>query len=257
MVTDPAVSATSSDDTFIFPVLRAGSDAQTVFYATNRTAAPASVTVDTRSIPSKRRAAPHAMRTSLAVNTFSLRPYESLFSPSVSSTAGYVRILSAASAISVNARSVRLVGGNAIGSGLPALPISAAVGSSDLKRFAGVEDASLQSRAASAPGTFRTSLVLIETIRQPATVRVTLRYTFAAGAKVSAVAVSSKEYSVSASQFVVINDIACDVIGSQRDSFADLHNMELDVEVTAGTGRFLPYLQSIDNGSGDPVVRTD
>jgi len=54
-----------------------------------------------------------------------------------------------------------------------------------------------------------------------------------------------------------ISDVARDLIGSVRDSFGDLHKMELDVEVTGGSGRVLPFLQSIDNGSGDMVVRTD
>lgn len=56
---------------------------------------------------------------------------------------------------------------------------------------------------------------------------------------------------------LTINDVARDVIGNARDSFGDLHNMELDVELVGGSGSVLPFLQTIDNGSGDSVVRTD
>jgi hypothetical protein len=251
VVTDPAVNGAPSDDTFIVPILNAGSGATTVFYATNRTSSSASVTVDTRSAPNKRRVVTHAVG-GLAVSTFTLAPFESLFAPSISSTTSFIRFSSTAGAMSVNARSVRVGGENAFGSGLPALPLSSAIGGGDLKRFAGVEDA-----LSSDPGTFRTNLVLVETSNQAATVKLTLRYTFIAGGLVSANAVSSKEYALSASQFLVINNVAGDVIGSQRDAFGDLHNMELDVEVTGGSGRVLPFLQTIDNGSGDMVVRTD
>lgn len=247
VVNDPIINGSPSDDTLIFPTLSAGAGATTVFYATNRTASAASVTVDTRSAAGKRRAVPHSTAGPLAVSTFTLQPFESLFAPNVSATTAWVKITSAARAMSVNARSVRVADGNAFGAGLPALPTSAAVASGDLKRFAGVEDSS----------SFRTNLILIESSNQTATVRVTLRYTFIAGATVSANAVSSKEYAIAASQFLVINDLARDIIGSQRDAFGDLHNMELDIEVSGGSGRVLPYLQSIDRGSGDMVVRTE
>lgn len=247
VVNDPVLNGSATDNTLVFPILSAGAGATTVFYATNRTASATSGTLDTRSIAGKRRAVPHSIAGPLAVSTFTLQPFESFFAPSVSATTAYVKVISAARAMSVNARSVRVVDGKSFGTGLLALPASAAVASGDLKRLAGVEDSS----------SFSTNLILIESNNQTATVHVTLRYTFIAGATVSANAVSSKEYSVAASQFLVINDLARDVIGSQRDAFGDLHNMELDIEVSGGTGRVLPYLQSIDKGSGDTLVRTD
>jgi hypothetical protein len=88
-------------------------------------------------------------------------------------------------------------------------------------------------------------------------VKVTLRYTFVAGGLVSATAVRSREYSMAPLQFLIISDLARDVIGGQRDSFGDLHNMELDIEISGGSGRVLPFLQIIDTGSGDTVVRTE
>lgn len=246
VISDPAVNAFPNDDTYFVPVLRAGSGAQTSYYATNRTASQASVTVDLHSAGLRRRAVPHSIGAPRAANTVTLAPYASLVMPSVDSTVSYIRFVSAAGAVSVNARSLRTSGANTFGSGLPALPASAAIGSGDLKRFAGVEDAAV-----------RTNLVLIEAAGQGVTVKVTLRYAFVAGSTVAASAVSSKEYSVSGSQMLVIGDVARDVIGSVRGSFGDLHNMELDVEVSGGAGRVLPFLQAVDSGSGDTVVRTE
>ncbi len=257
---DPVLNGQPTDDTLIIPLTSSGAGADNLFWATNRTATSSSITLDVRSGARRRAVGAHGISSSPAaptgVSTSTLRPYETLLARMP--TSGYVRISSSANAISAVARSVIFIPNTGVfGSGLPAQPISAAVGGGDLRRFAGVEDASQLSRSTAAPGTFRTNLILIETAGQPATARVTLRYSFVAGATVSAAAVSSKEYSLTASQYLLISDIARDVIGSARDSFGDLHNMELDVEVTGGAGRVLPYLQSIDNGSGDGVMRTE
>jgi hypothetical protein len=74
---------------------------------------------------------------------------------------------------------------------------------------------------------------------------------------VSARAVSSREYTVAASQFVMISDLISEVIGAQRATFGDLRNIDVDVDVVSGSGRIIPVLQSIDNGSEDSLVRTD
>ncbi len=255
LVNDPVLNAQPTDDTLIIPLTSLGTGAQNFFFATNRTATSQSITVDVRS-GARRRAVASASSggshlIANSVNTFTLRPFETLIGQTA--TSGFARVSSAPNAMSAVARSVTSNGGT----GLLALPPSAGVGAGDLKRFPGVEDASQASRSTAAPGTFRTNLILIESVGQPATVRVTLRYSFVAGATVSATAVSSKEYSLPPSQYLLINDVARDVIGSARDSFGDLHNMELDVEVTGGSGRVLPFLQSIDNGSGDGVMRTE
>ena len=99
--------------------------------------------------------------------------------------------------------------------------------------------------------------MLVETAGQSVIVRVSLWYTFPAGTLASARTVSSKEFTLTANQMVVISDLSRAVIGPQRDTFGDLRDMQVDVEVIGGNGRVLPFLESIDNGSGDIVVRSE
>ena len=63
--------------------------------------------------------------------------------------------------------------------------------------------------------------------------------------------------SLSAGQMLIVSNLASNVIGSQRDSLGDLRNMQVDVDVTDGSGRVLPFIESVDNASGDIMVRTD
>ena len=46
------------------------------------------------------------------------------------------------------------------------------------------------------------------------------------------------------------------MIGSSRDGYGDLRNMQLNVDVISGAGRISPFVQTIDNGSGDSGIRT-
>ena len=111
--------------------------------------------------------------------------------------------------------------------------------------------------AAATPATYRSTLMLIETAGQGASVRVTLRYTFVAGSTVSSQAVSSKDFALGPNQVLTIADLARAIIGSQRDAFGDLRNMQVDIDVTDGSGKVLPFMKSIDNASGDIAVRAE
>jgi hypothetical protein len=173
----------------------------------------------------------------------------------VSTLNGYVRL--SGGSISASGRLTVTTGGRTFGSALPVLPSSSAIGSGEMKRFAGVSDASQKTIAAGTPATFRSTLILVETEGQSANVRVSVWYSFPAGALVSAQTVSSKEFVLGANQVMTIADLARSIIGSQRDSFGDLRDMQVDVEVIDGLGRVLPFIESIDNGSGDVIVRSD
>ncbi len=87
-------------------------------------------------------------------------------------------------------------------------------------------------------------------------VRLTLRYTFSTGSKTSAQGLSTINVTVAANRLVMLNAIGRAVIGGSRDGYGDLRNMQLDVEVVSGAGRISPFVQTIDNGSGDSAIRT-
>ena len=98
---------------------------------------------------------------------------------------------------------------------------------------------------------------MIETAGESAVVRLTLRYSFSAGGRVAQNSLSTLDVTIAAGQMVQIGEMSRTIIGPDRDDFGDLRNMQLDVEVTAGSGRVLPFLQTIDNGSGDLTIRTE
>jgi hypothetical protein len=43
----------------------------------------------------------------------------------------------------------------------------------------------------------------------------------------------------------------------KRSSFGDLWNTQVDVQVLSGSGLVLAFIQSVDNGSGDVLMRID
>ncbi len=263
VVTDPALTATASDSTLLIPLIDVGSGWQTSAFATNRLTQTSSIIFDVRSSARRRSAKPHDEPhrslpvDPLGLNPFDLGPFQTLAAQVASTPNGQIRVISAPRAVSVAARSTRTVGGSVFGTGLPVVPLSAAIASGDLKRFPGVEDGSVSSRQSTAGGTFRNNLVLVETTDHEVTVRVTLRYAFLASSLLSATVVNTKEYTIGASQYVIINNVIRDVAGEVRDTFGDLHNVQVDVEVSSGAGRIIAFLQSIDNRSGDSIVRTD
>jgi len=175
----------------------------------------------------------------------------------ISSSNGYVRLAGARPFI-LTARSTSAVAGRdgAFGSALPVFLTSDALTVGQSRRFGGVDDASRATIAASAPVTYRSNLGLIESAGQPVDVRLTLRYTFSAGAKTTAQGLSTLSVSVPANRLLMLNEIGRVVIGASRDNYGDLRNMQLDVEVISGAGRLSPFVQTIDNGSGDSAIRT-
>lgn len=260
VVTDPTAEG-SATDVLIVPLI--GAEAETLLFVTNRNEAGGSIAIDIRAAaPGRRRAVSRGTTsTSLrpeidAASTMNLAPFATS-AVSIPSLQGYARITSASGAIAASARTFRAANGEVFGSGLPVVPASAGLVNGQMKRFPGVEDAASATRAASTPATFRTNLVLIEAGGQAAVVRVTLHYSFATSALATGQGRSTKEFPLAAGQFLQVTDLARQVIGSERESFGDLRNMSVDIEVVSGSGRIIPFLHIVDNGSGDSIVRTE
>jgi hypothetical protein len=162
---------------------------------------------------------------------------------------GYVRITGPAGAISATGRLTSTVTGRAgaFGTGVPALTVAGAAGSGTVKRF---------SRAADVPNVSPATLLLLEAARKPATVRVTVRFTFPAGSTVAGSVSASKDYALASGQLLSVPDITRAVLGPARDTLGTIYNLLVDVEVVSGEGRVLSFLQTID-GSGDLTLSAD
>jgi hypothetical protein len=168
--------------------------------------------------------------------------------------AGFVR-LNASSPLAASGRIVVTSSGGSFGTTLPAIPVSAAVAINGNRRFTGIDDAGSATIAAGTPGTYRPSLMLIETAGQSAKVRVTLRYALPGGTRTTGSASASREFTINASQNLLVSDLGTTIIGTQRSNFGDLRNMQLDVEVIEGGGRIIPAVAMTDNSTGDLMVR--
>ncbi len=98
---------------------------------------------------------------------------------------------------------------------------------------------------------------MLETSGNAATVHVTLRFQYPAGLLTTAVGTASKDYTLAPNQFLLINGLASDILGSARSSLGDLTGLEVDFQVTSGSGVVSVFTSSVDNGSGDSTLRTD
>ncbi|HVR41384.1 MAG TPA: hypothetical protein VMU84_19975 [Thermoanaerobaculia bacterium] len=143
------------------------------------------------------------------------------------------------------------------GTGVPTLSQAASLKLGEIRSIASLEDSKLSTIIAATPATFRTNFGLLETNGHPATVRATLRFSYPAGEKIVAVGEASKDYLLAATQFLQINGIATDILGAARNDLDDLHGMQIDFMVISGDGAVAVYTSSIDNGTGDAILKTE
>jgi hypothetical protein len=241
-------------DTMICPAFAAPSGSRDLFLnLTNASSAPITVTESTVSAEGRRRAVSHSFSaTSGSPNSVTIPA--SGFQHMRVNDSGVIR-LAGSTSVRASATFSTSGGGGTFGSGVGVFPTTRAFSINQGKRFAGIEDSSTATIAAGRPLTYRTNLLLAETTGQAVTVRLTLRFVFSAGAKVSASAVTSRDVDVPAGSFALLNNLAQSIVGVQRASFGDLHNAILDVEVVGGAGSVLPFLQMVDNATGEVTIR--
>lgn len=220
---------------------------------TNASDSPITVTVTTVSGGPRRRAVSQSTTRALAAAPSTLTIPPLAYQQVKVADTGFVRLSGSTSLRVTGAFSAPRNGGT-IGTGLTVLPTSSALSGTDSRRFVGIDDASAADIAAARPSTYRNNLMLVETSGRPVTVRLTLRYVFSAGVTVSAGSISSADFDVAAGGFVLVNDIVSAVIGADRANYGSLHNAILDVQVVGGSGSVIPFLQVIDNGTGDVTV---
>ncbi|MBI2214767.1 MAG: hypothetical protein HYU52_14065 [Acidobacteria bacterium] len=175
-------------------------------------------------------------------------------------TVGYILWIPSAGEVVMTSRNYTTKAGESatFGSAVPALAISQSLRIGDLRRMAGIEDAALDTIQKARPASFRTNFGLVETTGNAATVRVTLRYDFAASLLAQGRGSAFAEYALNPNQFLQVNNLARAILGASReDELGDLRNVEVDVEVVGGSGAVMVFVSSIDNGTGDSLLRTD
>ncbi|MDQ6801165.1 MAG: hypothetical protein M3041_10040 [Acidobacteriota bacterium] len=144
--------------------------------------------------------------------------------------------------------------GASIGTSAPPFAMNATATAGVAKRFVGIEDAGQASVASARPGTFRSSLNLIEAAGYDVTVRITLDYIYPL-ALVSVQDSRSRDVTVKAHELMQIAEVGQFVIGPDRALISDLHNVTVRVEVIGGNGSVLPFVLATENSSGDLIFR--
>ena len=143
------------------------------------------------------------------------------------------------------------------GSAAPVLASSGMLKTGSLRAIASLQDAAQKTVIAATPGTFRTNIGMVETSGNSATVRVTVNFSYSAGEKLQATGTAFKDYALNANQFLQVNSAVADILGASRDTLGDLRGIEFDFQVISGTGAVAVYASSVDNGTGDSILRTE
>jgi hypothetical protein len=146
-----------------------------------------------------------------------------------------------------------------VGSAVPFLPASAAMvpAGGAKRRFSGVEDASPATIAAKRAGTYRTNLMLVETLGKQTLVKVTLHYQFPGGNPNDG-ADMTVEYILPANGVITIVDVARTLLGPLAAGYGDIHDAAIELEISgsgAANGGLLTFLQTVDNATGDIAIR--
>ena len=176
-----------------------------------------------------------------------------------SGSVGYLLFTPITSSFVVTNRTYTTAAGQSatFGSAAPTLPAAGSLKNGALRAIGSIEDAARATIVAARPATFRTNFGLVETSGNSVTVRVTLRFNYPAGTKLQAVGSASKDYVLAPNQFMQLNGIATEILGSGRDSVGDLRGLEADFQVVGGNGAVAVFTSSIDNGTGDSILRTE
>lgn len=245
----------------IVPVAGSVHGANGTFYRTD-------VAITNRGSSSATATLRYTLRTGAAVDrTINLGPKQSAIMSDVVGTffnvsgdsTGFLTLTPATGSFAVSSRTFATVGNKTetFGTGVPALARASALKVGGARPIAGLNDASRLTVIAARPGTFRTNVALMETNGNSVTVRVTFRFTFPAGQKAQGIGSASRDYALNANGFLLLNSIAAEILGPVRLQYGDLTNVEADFQVIAGSGAVLVFTSSVDNATGDSILRTD
>jgi hypothetical protein len=174
-------------------------------------------------------------------------------------TVGYILWIPSMGEVAMTSRNYTTAAGQnaTFGSAVPALALSQGLALGDLRRMAGLEDAAFGTIQDARPASFRTNFGLVETSGNTVTVRVTMRYDVG-GALAQTRRSAFLEYSLAPNQFLQVNNISHAILGEGREEeLGDLRNVEVDFEVVEGSGTIQVFVSSIDNGTGDSLLRTE
>lgn len=140
------------------------------------------------------------------------------------------------------------------GTSLPSIAASSGLRLGQSQTFSGIEDSRASTAAARAPGTYRTSLTLMESSGGSVKVRATLL--LPSGRRLNAMVF--RDFDLAPNGVVVADRLAASILGPTRETaYPDLHDLQLLLEVVGGDGAVVPLLKVVENATGDSSVRLE
>ncbi|HSP14615.1 MAG TPA: hypothetical protein VLV78_07680 [Thermoanaerobaculia bacterium] len=173
-------------------------------------------------------------------------------------TIGWIMVSPSNGSLIVTSRTYNLVLSTAatFGSAVGTIAVSRALRPGQMQRFAGITDDTSSDVVAQRPATYRNNIGVVEVLGEPAQIRLTLSYLDGRGTKVTANLTAQKEFSLAPGQMLLV-PLTSSILGAGRDELGTLRNVRVDVEVIGATGGVLTFISSVDNGTGDSIIRTE
>ncbi len=174
-------------------------------------------------------------------------------------TVGHLTFIPTAGEFAVTSRTYTIVEGSpaTFGSTVPAIGQSKSIRPGQARRIGALGDSTRATIIAQTPATNRTNFGMVEVEGQPVTVRVSVYYndprSLASGKPLG-----SRVYELGPNQFVSQSNLVEAVIGPERQTlYGDLSGVQVQFDVISQTGSIVVYTSSIDNGTGDSILRTE
>ncbi|MDX1583354.1 MAG: hypothetical protein R3338_07100 [Thermoanaerobaculia bacterium] len=174
-------------------------------------------------------------------------------------TLGYMKFIPQSGSVTVTSRNFATEGDDpgTFGTGVATQALSESLTLGDVRKIGGVRDSSEQSILDGVPGTFRSNFGLMETTGQgPVTVKVTVHYSFSNGTLAVARGTASETYELQPNQFLQKGRVSREILGPSRDDHGDFDNLQVDFAVVGGDGAAAVWVSSVENDTGDSILRT-
>jgi Leucine-rich repeat (LRR) protein len=174
-------------------------------------------------------------------------------------TVGHLVFIPVAGEFSVTSRTYTTVAGSpaTYGSTVPAIGLSMAIRPGQSRRIGALSDTTFSTVSNATPATSRTNFGIVETAGESVTVKVSVFYSDPRSLA-SGKPIGSKIYVLDPHQLITQSGLVESIIGPNRQSlYGDLSGVQVQFDVMSQSGAIVVYTSSVDNGTGDSILRTE
>ena len=164
---------------------------------------------------------------------------------------GHIVITPRDSSLAITSRTYLTAASGTFAAGVPSIPLDAALRLGQSSVVGGVEIASRNTILAKKGGTYRTNVGLVETAGFPLTVRMTVFYADARAKSLGPL--TTLTFDLNAHESRLVSNLSTLLYAFSRG--ADMRNVQLQFDVISGNGAVIIYTSSVENATGDAVIR--